>query len=349
MSGTTDKASTTTSLTLIKEVRVHPIVLASVIDAHTRRNSGTARVVGAITGVVSEDGAVVDISDCFPVTFDVSSDNGGTVRLDIEMLQLMKKLRKRTAPHESLVGWFSSMMEIPETSAVLHSFFSKETTQTMCMMLCVDATSSEFKTYVSDCVSKPQQMSLSEFFHEVPSHLGASEMERLTMSVLCKADAKSQAESTAEVPLDKLFDRDDTLQSLKKMITVARECAKNPDDPKFANVDPKVREELNKIIARIDDAKPEEIEKVFTENVTDVLMISYVASLARGQLQFAQRLRSDLGRTPDFSVANPSTVTTTATTTTTPAADAAEDATATTTTATTTTATTTTAQNAQQK
>jgi len=302
MSTATDTTSTPTSTILVKEVRVHPIVLASVIDAHMRRNSGTARVIGAITGVVSEDGAVVDILDCFPVTYDVSSDNGGTVRLDSELLQLMKKLRKRTAPHESLVGWFSSMMEIPETSAVLHSFFNREATQTMCMMLCVDTDSCEFKTYISDCANKPQQMSLADFFHEVPSRLGASDMERLTMSVLCKADAKSQAESVMEVPLNRMYDRDETFQSLKKMIDVARDCAKNPKDPKYAGVDPKVLEELNNVIARIDAAKPEDIEKVFTENVTDVLMISYIASLARKQLDFAHRLRIDLGRTPDFSV-----------------------------------------------
>jgi len=144
------------------------------------------------------------------------------------MLQMMKKLRKRTAPHESLVGWFSSMMEIPETSSVLHTFFSKETTQTVCMMLCVDATSCEFKTYVSDLSQKPQQMPLTEFFHEVPSHLGASDMERMTMSVLCKADAKAQAESVMEVPLNKIVSREATFESLKKMIATARECAKNP-------------------------------------------------------------------------------------------------------------------------
>jgi len=301
MSSSTETTSAATSTTLVKEVRVHPVVLASVIDAHVRRNSGTARVIGAITGVVSEDGAIVDISDCFPVTYVVSSEDGGTVHLDLDMLQMMKKLHKRTAPHESLVGWFSSMMEIPDTSSVIHSFFCKETTQTVCMMLCVDSTSSEFKTYVSDSSSKPPEMPVTDFFHEVPSRLGASEMERLTMSVLCKADAKSQAESAMEVQLNSLSDRDESYQSLRKMIAIARDCAKHPEDPKYANVDPKIREELNNIIARIEAAKPDEIEKVFTENVTDVLMISYVASLARDQLHFAQRLRTDLGRTPDFS------------------------------------------------
>jgi len=296
----TEAAGATASTTLVKEVRVHPLVLASIIDAHMRRNSGTVRVIGAITGVVSEDGAVVDITDCFPVPFDVSSENGGTVQLDLEMLQTMKKLRKRTAPHESFVGWFSSMMEIPETSSVIHSFF-KETTQTMCMMLCVDVTSSEFKAYVSNYATKPMQMPVSEFFHEVPSRLGASEMERLTMSVLCKADAKAQAENTMEVPLNKLYNREEMLQSLRKMIDIARDCAKNPEDPKYEKVDPKVREELKNVMARIDAAKPEEVEKVFTENVTDVLMISYVASLTRNQLHMDQRLRMDLGKTPDFS------------------------------------------------
>jgi len=121
------------------------------------------------------------------------------------------------------------------------------------------------------------------------------------MSVLCKADAKAQAESVMEVPLNKLCDREGTLQSLRKMIDIARDCAKNPDDPKYASVDPKVREEIKDVVARIEATKPEDIEKVFTENVTDVLMISYIASLTANQLHFAQRLRNDLGKIPDLS------------------------------------------------
>jgi len=337
MTTTSETTVVPTSTTLVKEVRVHPVVLASVIDMHMRRTSGP-RVIGAISGVVSEDGAVIDITDCFPVTFEVSSEDGGTVRLDLDLLQQMKKQRKRTAPHESLVGWFSSMMEIPETSAIIHTFFCKETTtQTVCIMLCVDPNSCEFKTYVSDYSSKPRQMPIPEFFHEVPTHMGASDMERMTMSILCRADTKAQAESVPEVALNRLYDREAMFDSLRKMIATARECAKSPDDPKFAKVDPKVKAELEKVIARIEAVKPEDIDKVFTENVTDVLMVSYVTTLARNQLHFAQRLRNDLGKAPEFvknlSSSSSSSSSTSAT------ASVPQTTTATTTTTTTTTAT----------
>jgi len=299
MSATTDTAAAT-SITLVKEVRVHPVVLASVIDMHMRRTSGP-RVIGAISGVVSEDGAVIDITDCFPVIYEVSCEDGGTVQLDLDLLQQMKKQRKGTAPHESLVGWFSSMMEIPETSAVIHEFFCKEaTTQTVCIMLCVDPNSCEFKTYVSDFSSKPLQMPLKEYFHEVPSRMGASDMERMTMSILCRADTKAQADGVPEVAINRLYNREATFESLGRMIATARDCVKNPEDPRFAKVDPKIRAELEGVIARIEAVKPEDIEKVFTENVTDVLMISYVTTLAKNQLHFAQRLRTDLGKTPEF-------------------------------------------------
>jgi len=192
------------------------------------------------------------------------------------------------------------MMEIPETSAVIHTFFCKETTQTVCMMLCLDPTSCEFKAYVSDFASKPRQMPVVEFFHEVPSRLGASDMERMAMSVLCRADAKAQAQSVQEVPLSGLHDREATFESLRKMIATARDCAKNPSDPKYAAVPADIRAELDSVIARIEAVKPEDIEKVFTENITDVLMVSYVTMLAKKQLHFAQRLRNDLGKTPEF-------------------------------------------------
>ena len=64
--------SAKTHTTNVKEVRVHPLVLASVVDMHVRRNTGMPRVVGAITGVVSEDGGVLEVTDCFPLSYTVS-------------------------------------------------------------------------------------------------------------------------------------------------------------------------------------------------------------------------------------------------------------------------------------
>lgn len=289
--------------TNVKEVHVHPLVLASVVDMHVRRNTGMPRVVGAITGVVSEDGGVVEVTDCFPLSYTVSEEDDGTVYLDTELLQMMKKLRKRTAPQEQLLGWFSSMLDVPATSAIIHSFISMETTQTSCVMLCVDAASSEFKAYVSDSAEKPEGMAIADFFHEVPARLDATEMERTTMAVLCRADAKAEEADTTEVPLDSVFDRDAAFESLRSMVVAARECARHPEDPRYATVDPKVLAELKDVVARMEAVEPADVEKVFTENVTDILMIAYVTSLTKNQLHLAQRLRNDLAKVPE-SLAN---------------------------------------------
>ena len=283
--------------TRVKEVRVHPIVLASVVDLHVRRASGMPRVIGAVTGTVNDDGTVVEMTDLFPVTYTENTDEEGTVMLDMELLQLMKKQRKRTAPHESLVGWFSSVADVPATSAVLHMFFAQETTQTSCIMLCVDAASSSFKTYVSDGGEKPESMSVADFFHEVPACMCATDMERTVMDVLCKADAKTQESGKPTIPLDQVYNRDQAFEQLRGLIVAARDCARNADDPKYKDKVPaEVLAELKDVLARMEAVQPADIEKVFTQNVTDVLMMAYVTSLAKSQLSLAHRLRNDLAQ-----------------------------------------------------
>lgn len=46
------------------KVRVHPVVILTILDANLRREDGQMNVIGTLLGTVSE-GNVVDISDCF--------------------------------------------------------------------------------------------------------------------------------------------------------------------------------------------------------------------------------------------------------------------------------------------
>lgn len=50
---------------LAPNVKVHPVVLFSIIDHYTRRNEGQDRVIGTLLGSV-RDGEV-EVRNCFPV------------------------------------------------------------------------------------------------------------------------------------------------------------------------------------------------------------------------------------------------------------------------------------------
>ncbi|XDA75643.1 hypothetical protein R6Z07F_005808 [Ovis aries] len=44
-------------------VRLHPVILASIVDSYKRRNEGAARVVGTLLGTVDKHS--VEVTNCF--------------------------------------------------------------------------------------------------------------------------------------------------------------------------------------------------------------------------------------------------------------------------------------------
>lgn len=54
-----------TDQALAPNVKIHPVVLFSIIDHFTRRNEGQERVIGTLLGTV-RDGEI-EVRNCFPV------------------------------------------------------------------------------------------------------------------------------------------------------------------------------------------------------------------------------------------------------------------------------------------
>jgi hypothetical protein len=66
-------ASSLTSTTPLT-VSIEPVVLLSILDHATRRNANQKRVIGTMLGVRSDDGAEVEIRNCFAVPHNESSE-----------------------------------------------------------------------------------------------------------------------------------------------------------------------------------------------------------------------------------------------------------------------------------
>uniref|UniRef100_A0A1W2PP79 Eukaryotic translation initiation factor 3 subunit F n=1 Tax=Homo sapiens TaxID=9606 RepID=A0A1W2PP79_HUMAN len=53
-------------------VRLHPVILASIVDSYERRNEGAARVIGTLLGTVDKHS--VEVTNCFSVPHNESED-----------------------------------------------------------------------------------------------------------------------------------------------------------------------------------------------------------------------------------------------------------------------------------
>jgi translation initiation factor 3 subunit F len=100
-------------------ITVHPAVIASILAHHSRQpdaaaaasgegsSSGAAapaqgRVLGALLGQRSENGAEVDVRNCYAVPH---SEDESTVALDMPFQQSMAGLMSKLGAKEVIVGW----------------------------------------------------------------------------------------------------------------------------------------------------------------------------------------------------------------------------------------------------
>jgi len=104
------------------QVKVHPVVIFSILDHFVRRNDESqTRVIGSLLGT-NIDG-VIEITNCFPVPHTEEE----SVWVDEEFVKIMIELHKKASPKESLLGWYATGPEIDEITTIIHEFYGKET------------------------------------------------------------------------------------------------------------------------------------------------------------------------------------------------------------------------------
>jgi len=266
------------------EVRVHPLVLAAVLDHYARRKGTQARVIGALLGTNVE--GVVEVTDTFPVPHEESAKD---VRLDFDFQSTMRELRRRTSPHEVMVGWYATGTAVTEASVLIHDFYWREI-KTEPIHLLVDPASGRLRAFA--CATfhvAPTERALGSYFRPLRCEFAASEMERVGVATLAHTrDAGGAAVPLAEAnSVDSAYDALTTL--LDAAIAYVHAVATGEREG-----DPEVGREIAAIAQTLPVLQPGELERVTTESLQDVLMVAYVANLMRAQLSITERLRSAL-------------------------------------------------------
>ena len=105
-------------------VKIHPVVLLSILDAYERRRVEQVRVIGTLLGYVDKSGTI-EISNSFVVPH---KEEKGEVFFDIELAKELYELHRKVNMNECLIGWFSTGGgEVNEYSLIIHDFYTRET------------------------------------------------------------------------------------------------------------------------------------------------------------------------------------------------------------------------------
>jgi len=260
---------------------VHPVVIVSILDHFIRRNENEGhRVIGSLLGVFNE--GVIEIRSCFPVPH----TEGEHLAVDMDFHTNMLDLHHRVSPKEIIVGWYSTGSAIDENSAIIHDFYARKMTNPPIHMT-VDTNLTNFtmsvKAYTNVSVVFNEK-SLGSQFLPVPLEIQAVDAEKIGVDVLMKTKGGNHS---------LLTDLDNLEISIKKLESMLDNVSSYVNKVLENEVegDTQVGRFLMDTVSSLPKLESTELERIFNNNIQDLLLVVYLANLTRTQLQLSEKLQ----------------------------------------------------------
>lgn len=285
----------------VNSVVVHPLVLLSVLDHHTRRQESSGRVIGTLLG--RRDGDKVEVTNCFAVPHVERGDEEVAIGKDFNRQMLALHLRANR--NETVVGWYatafpnedgadSSNRCLANTSSLIHEFYTGECEDAAMdspVHLIVDTSlvndSLALKGYISSAVTLNGEP-LANMFHEVRLLLKSSESERIVVDEMIRSmggneEKKEESTNSLQVSMEKLLE----------MLETASDYVGKVVDGKL-DADDSIGNQIADTLSSIPRIRPEVFDKMFSDSMQDLLMVSYLSNITRTQLTVAEKLNQAL-------------------------------------------------------
>ena len=274
-------------------VNIQPQVVLSILDHAVRRDTRdtqSQRVIGALVGVRSEDGSEVEVRSCFAIPH---TENEDQVEVDVEYQKNMLALALKASPRESLLGWYTTSLELNSFSALIQNFFASPETGTsphpaVHLTISTDPGSSiDTRCYISAPVAVSAESAASScMFVQVPHKVMYGDSERAALEAI--SAAKDDESRTAPLATD-VEGLARSLQSAVDMLDSASDwigrVLDEEDEPNNA-----LGQYLMNALSLTPKVDPEQIDRDFNNHIQDVLMVAYLANTIRTQIDLSQRL-----------------------------------------------------------
>jgi translation initiation factor 3 subunit F len=271
----------------IKSVNVHPVVLFSILDHHSRRKEDQDRVIGTLLGY-SENG-VVFIRNCFPVPH----TEGEQVGVDQVYHQSMFELHQKANFREEIIGWYSSSSEINEHTVLIHNFYGKESEQPpvhLCIGTSLENGRMDISAYVSEALGRRGDSTENSFglqFQPLKvSFADEKEFTGLSALLTSKKDDLNQTTTISETTNIRT-----AFLSLLRRVEVVSHYV---DDVVAGKIKPDRK--IGRFLAETMETSlltdVEDYQKLYHNSVQDHLMTIYISNLMKTQLHLAKKLES---------------------------------------------------------
>lgn len=270
----------------VREVKLAPVVLFNVLDHYIRRTESSQRVIGTLLGRHTSSGTVY-VTNSFPLPH---SENGDEVAVDSEYFKKMYDLQRRVTASEELVGWYATGTQTDMKSVIIHEFYGRECVNPVHLLVDAGLSTDRFdmKAFVSTAYSIGD-LALSSEFQSIPVIMKPEKAERVGLDVLFKNRRKEEGDQSAPVMANEIENLEKSLDRLLQLLdTVGR----NVDAVVTGEIEGDVNTGrfLAETLTMVPRMNNTEFERLFGDNMRDLLMVAYLCKLTKTQLSVGEKL-----------------------------------------------------------
>ncbi|RWS29832.1 eukaryotic translation initiation factor 3 subunit F-like protein [Leptotrombidium deliense] len=268
-------------------VKIHPLVLFSILDAYERRHADQNRVIGTLLGSHDKSGNV-EMSNCFVVQHREANKE---VAIDIEVAKDLYELHKRVNSNETIVGWFATGGgEVNEYSVLIHDYYSRETSNPIHLTVDPAKSGISIKAYVSTPFGVPNKITGTMFSPITNVQVAGYDTEMVGLKACMAAagitDGKPVThESEIEMMLSAAKKSQEIIATLIKFIDEQILSSSGKAIPGNSN---DIGRQLMTVAESI--VPFEYDEDTLNTNLKDLLMVIYLSNLSKTQLMLNEKL-----------------------------------------------------------
>lgn len=284
-------------------VKIHSSALLSILESSLRTKDNT-RTIGALLGFKSEGLSEVQIEDLYIIPHEEKDDE---VTIDEHTHRNLFQLYKKHSPDVQIVGWFQTLSELDNVASLVHDFFNTLELLRAAVHLTMrsrdaegNAIVPEIATYVTTPVGltsvsaaafNADDASATKLFTPIPHEVTYDQPEALAMGRLLKSVSHEENLVSLSKSYNELVVVEKTLEEASKLLDTNIEFVEKVLSGEI-KTDGKV-DKIGKFLISnlvLYTLKYEGFEGDFSKFVQDSLMVEYLVSCLRTQVELTGKL-----------------------------------------------------------
>ncbi len=290
------------------EVTVQSSTLLQLIDTIYENNDETetqSRTVGTLLGTRSEDGSTVEVKECYVVPHK-EEDEQLTIEEAVHVS--LYHLYKRSNPELQVVGWFSTNPSLDAYTGLFHEFYAKGSCAPYQPVLLTlqyrdeesgDIIAPIVKTFISSPVGLPgnsgvmRKLNLEKIgsyaFVPIPNKVVRSTGESTTLKFLSQASKKGDTSFNLS-DFNELKQVSMTVSQISDLIKILQDYTNRVAKGEIKGDDKIGRLLLSNLNFNVSEVDVEAFKNEFETHVNDTLLLQYLASCIKQQLDLSNKL-----------------------------------------------------------